>query len=73
MWRRYGGDIGSRRLVPVFSRFKEWSKPFNIHIPNIKYKCDQCDFVSMTKNGLKIHSGKIHKQINQFDGNTTLE
>ena len=28
MWRRYGGDIGSRRLVPVFSRFKEWSKPF---------------------------------------------
>lgn len=37
------------------------------------FKCDQCDFESTRSDGLKIHTGKVHKNIIQVDGNSSME
>ena len=37
------------------------------------FKCDQCGFVSSSKKGLKLHTGKLHKNMVQVDGNVSNE
>ena len=36
--------------------------------PGVQFKCDQCNFSSKSKRGLKVHIGKSHKDIQIPEG-----
>ena len=53
------------------------STPLAIEITNEKetadFKCNLCEFKSSRKNGLTVHVSRKHRNIEQLDGNTSLE
>ena len=60
-------------VVEILDSLENEKEMENITSNENNFKCVQCGFVSLRRNGLKIHMGKVHKTLIQLDGNTSLE